>query len=84
MTAEDENQSTPFTASAGFTGQATGFETRTAASMAAISIFFIVIIASNARLAAERSGLVYAFVNTIGVICQEMPHLSLHQPHSLS
>ena len=31
---------------------------RRAASMAATSIFFIVIIASNARLAAARSGLV--------------------------
>ena len=52
--------------------------------MAAMSIFLIVIIASNARLAAGRSGLVYALVNATGVICQEMPHLSLHQPHSLS
>ena len=33
---------------------------------------------------AARSGLVNAFVRAIGVICQEMPHLSLHQPHSLS
>ena len=57
---------------------------RNAASIAVMSIFFIVIIASNALLAAARSGLVYAFVRAIGVICQEMPHLSLHQPHSLS
>src|SRR5512134_3528642 len=49
-----------------------------------MSIFVIVIIASNALLAAERSGLVYALINAIGVICQETPHLSLHQPHSLS
>ena len=49
-----------------------------------MSIFFIVIIASKARLAAARSGLAYAPVNAIGVICQAMPHLSLHQPHSLS
>jgi hypothetical protein len=49
-----------------------------------MSIFFIVIIASKARLAAARSGLVYARVSATGVICQEMPHRSLHQPHSLS
>jgi hypothetical protein len=33
---------------------------RIAASIVAMSIFFIVIIASNARLAMARSGLVYA------------------------
>jgi hypothetical protein len=63
---------------------AAGSYPRTAASITAMSIFFIVIIASNARLAAGRSGLVNALVNAIGVICQEMPHLSLHAPHSLS
>jgi hypothetical protein len=52
--------------------------------MAAMSIFFICIIASNARLAAARSGSVTAFVNARGVICQDRPHLSLHQPHARS
>jgi hypothetical protein len=57
---------------------------RRAASIAAMSIFFICIIASNARLAAARSGSVIAFVRAIGVICQDNPHLSLHHPHALS
>src|SRR6202044_1869549 len=57
---------------------------RRAASIAAMSIFFICIIASNARLAAARSGSVTALVRTSGVICQDTPHLSLHQPHALS
>jgi len=57
---------------------------RWAFSIAATSIFLIVIIASNARLAAARSGSVIAFVRAIGVICQDSPHLSLHQPHALS
>src|SRR5262245_59875621 len=57
---------------------------RRAASIAAMSIFFICIIASNARLAAARSGSVTAFVRASGVICQDSPHLSLHQPHALS
>src|SRR5262245_19491220 len=52
-----------------------------AASILAMSIFFIVIIASNARLAAARSGSVNALVRAMGVICQDNPHLSLHQPH---
>ena len=56
----------------------------TAASILATSIFCIVIIASNARLAAALSGLVIASSRTRGVICQEKPHLSLHQPQSLS
>ena len=49
-----------------------------------MSIFFIVIIASNARLAAAASVSVIAFIKAIGVICQDNPHLSLHQLHSLS
>jgi hypothetical protein len=49
-----------------------------------MSIFFIVIIASNARLAAALSGLVLASSSTRGVICQEKPQRSLHQPHALS
>jgi len=57
---------------------------RRAASIAAMSIFFICIIASNARLAAAGSASVIDFVRAIGVICQDNPHLSLHQPHALS
>ena len=57
---------------------------RRAASIAATSIFLIVIIASNARLAAAGSGSVIASVRATGVICQDRPHLSLHQPHALS
>src|ERR1043165_1417914 len=57
---------------------------RRAASMAAMSIFFISIIASNARLATAGSGSVIALVRAIGVICQDKPHLSLHHPHALS
>src|SRR5262245_52436958 len=57
---------------------------RRAASIAAMSIFFIVIIASNARLATAGSGFVIACVKATGVICQDKPHLSLHQPHWLS
>jgi hypothetical protein len=52
--------------------------------MAAMSIFFIFIIASNARLAAARSGSVVASSSVRGVICQDKPHLSLHHPHALS
>jgi hypothetical protein len=44
-----------------------------AASIAATSIFVISIIASNARLAAARSGLVTASMSTRGVICQDSP-----------
>ncbi len=57
------------------------FQPRRAASIMAMSIFFIVIIASNARLATAGSGLVIPSVRAIGVICQDNPHLSLHQPH---
>jgi len=49
-----------------------------------MSIFFICIIASNARLATAGSGSVTAFVRTTGAICHENPHLSLHHPHALS
>src|SRR3546814_3184805 len=49
-----------------------------------MSIFFIVIIASNARFAASRSLPVVASSSTRGVICHETPHLSLHHPHTLS
>src|SRR5262250_613691 len=57
---------------------------RRAASIAATSIFFICIIASNARSATAGSGSVITFVRAIGVICQDNPHLSLHHPHALS
>ena len=52
--------------------------------MAAMSIFFMVIMASKARLAAARSGWVVARVSCTGVICHEMPQRSLHQPQALS
>jgi hypothetical protein len=51
--------------------------------IAATSIFFIPIIASNARFASPPPA-ASASVSTRGVICQEMPHLSLHQPQALS
>src|SRR6187551_1979487 len=57
---------------------------RYAASIAAMSIFVIWSIASNARLAAAVSESVIALVRITGVICQDNPHLSLHQPHALS
>src|SRR6202041_1758053 len=55
-----------------------------AASVAAISIFRIVIIAFIARLAAARSGSFVAASSARGVICHEKPQRSLHQPHMLS
>ena len=57
---------------------------RRAASIAAMSILVICIIASKARLAAAGSGSVIASDSAIGVICQDSPHLSLHQPQALS
>jgi hypothetical protein len=51
--------------------------------MAATSIFFMPIIASNARLPPAPPAR-NASISTRGVICQEMPHLSLHHPHALS
>ena len=56
---------------------------RRAALIAATSIFFIPIIASNTRFASPPPA-ASASVSTRGVICQETPHLSLHQPHALS
>src|SRR5262249_15832759 len=56
---------------------------RRAALIAPMSIFFMPIIASNARFASSPPT-ASASVSTRGVICQEMPHLSLHQPHWLS
>src|SRR5690606_13337394 len=59
-------------------------QSATAASSAAMSIFFIVIIASIARLALERSELVVSSISRRGVICQEKPQRSRHQPQALS
>jgi hypothetical protein len=42
--------------------------------MAAMSIFFIFIIASNARFAAATSESVVASSSARGVICQDRPH----------
>src|SRR4029077_17727045 len=56
---------------------------RRAALIAAMSIFFMPIIASNARFASSPPA-ASALVSMRGVICQETPHLSLHQPHWLS
>jgi hypothetical protein len=49
-----------------------------------MSIFFIFIIASKARLAAARSGSVVASSSARGVICQDKRHRSLHHPQALS
>lgn len=57
---------------------------RRAFSIAATSIFRIVIIASNTRFATAGSPLAIASVSTSGVICHDTPHLSLHQPQALS
>ena len=53
------------------------------ASIVAMSIFLIVIIASKARLASPPPA-VRASVSARGVICQERPQRSLHQQHWLS
>ena len=51
--------------------------------MVATSIFVIGIIASKARLASSPPA-ARASVSARGVICQERPHRSLHQPQALS
>lgn len=56
---------------------------RRAASMAATSIFFIVIMAVNARFASAPPAAI-ASVSVRGVICQLRPHRSLHHPQALS
>jgi hypothetical protein len=56
---------------------------RRAASIAAMSIFIIVIIASKAPLASPPPA-ASASVSACWVICQEKPQRSLHQPHWLS
>src|SRR5262245_42684926 len=48
-----------------------------------MSIFFIPIIASKARFDSSPPA-ASASISTRGVICQEIPHLSLHHPHWLS
>ena len=53
---------------------------RRAASMVAMSTFVIVIIASKARLASAPPA-ASASVSARGVICQERPQRSWHQPH---
>src|SRR4051812_25543661 len=66
------------------TAQASAVSPLKAASIVAMSIFVIGIIASKARLAAAVSRLLVASSRTRGVICQEKPHRSLHQPQALS
>ena len=56
---------------------------RRAASIFATSIFFISIIASKARLASAPPAAI-ALVRARGVICQDNPQRSLHQPQALS
>lgn len=65
-------------------GSTSASQPRRAASIAATSILPIVIMASNARLAAAGSGPVTASVSATGVICQDTPHLSWHQPQAFS
>src|ERR1700722_2251728 len=60
-----------------------GVQPRRAASMVAMSIFFIVIIASKARFASPPPA-ASALVSARGMICQERPQRSFHQPHWLS
>ena len=55
-----------------------------AASIVAMSIFTICIIASIARFAEAVSGSLIASINTRGTICQLNPNLSLHQLHAIS
>ena len=52
--------------------------------MAAMSILPIVIIAANTRCATAGSGSLIPSTSTRGVICQDRPHLSLHQPQALA
>ena len=54
-----------------------------AASILATSIFLIVIMASKARFASSPPA-ASASMSVRGVICQESPQRSLHQPHALS
>jgi hypothetical protein len=56
---------------------------RRAASMVATSIFLIGIIAAKARFASEPPA-ARASMSVRGVICQDRPQRSLHQPQALS
>ena len=49
-----------------------------------MSIFFMPIMASNARLAAAASLPVTALVSATGVICHDRPQRSWHQPQAFS
>ena len=60
-----------------------GGQPRRAASMAATSILRISIMASKARLASAPPAAI-ASIRVRGVICQERPQRSLHQPQALS
>ena len=55
-----------------------------ARSIAAMSMFFIVIIASIARRPAARSAPLISSSSRSGVICQVKPQRSRHQPHGNS
>src|SRR3954451_14047074 len=66
------------------TAQASAVYPLKAASIVAMSIFVIGIIASKARLAAAVSRLVVASSRARGGICQEKPHRSLPQLQALS
>jgi hypothetical protein len=55
-----------------------------AASMPAIPILRIVIIAWNTRLRVAEFGSAKPCVSAMGVICQEMPRRSWHRPQALS
>src|SRR3984957_16240663 len=57
---------------------------RRAASIVAMLIFFIGIIASKARFASAPPPAANASISARGVICHERPQRSLHQPHRLS
>ncbi len=59
------------------------FHPRRAASILAMSIFPMSIIAAKARLASAPPA-VGASVKTRGVICLETPQRSFHQPHAHS
>lgn len=56
---------------------------RNAASIAAMSIFFISIMASNAHLAAAGSRSAMAAIRMRGAIYHDSPHLPVHHPHAL-
>ena len=61
-----------------------GHPASAAVLIAAMSILPIFSIASKARFAAPRSESVVRSSSSLGVICQEWPQRSLHQPQALS